>query len=245
LSHPIGSLVSMNGSQTKQSPLAWSQTGDAIELPESATQWRVRRLNGGAKGGAPELVYGLDGLPLVVDIGINAADFAELVERRPGKYRLDAVDDQRKAVQGVQPAYFVLSGSESAGRGEVSTGTPDMALRTLAEVFVKQSAHVNALIDACTRLVGAVDSAGVSKRPPPPELPPQRNGVEEEEEEDDEPEPREPDWLDRAAEFCSKVPPESLRVIGEVAPEMVAKGIRQVMSEGLAGFVADKVGGRS
>jgi hypothetical protein len=66
-------------------------------------------------------------------------------------------------------------------------------------------------IDACTRLVGAVDSAGVSKRPPPPAEPPTpRNGVDDVDDQDEE-EPRETDWFDRASELCSKVPPGRLR----------------------------------
>src|SRR5262245_36194668 len=97
--------------ETIERPLAWSQNGDPIELPQTATSWRVRRLNGTPKGGAPEVVYGSDGLPLVVEIDATPDSFAEAVERRPGKYRLDALDDSRRPIAGVPPAYVVVGGS--------------------------------------------------------------------------------------------------------------------------------------
>jgi len=43
-------------------------------------------------------------------------------------------------------------------------------------------------------------------------------------------------------DFCTKVPPESLRVVGEmvgeIGPKVVADGVRNVIKEGIAGFAS-------
>jgi hypothetical protein len=134
----------------------------------------------------------------VVDIATTAADFADVV-RQPGKYRLDALDDGRRALQGVPPAYVMVGGAairtDGGGAGQ-GVGQGDLALRTLAEVLVKQSAQVGSLIGACTKLVAGVDAAGVSRREPPPPSAPapapaptpaeaRRNGVRDDEDGDD------------------------------------------------------------
>jgi hypothetical protein len=238
----------MNGSQTKEAPLAWSQTGEPIELPANAALWRVRRQTGNGRGGAPELVYAPDGLPLVVDITISAADFADAVERRAGKYRLEPLDESRKAIQGVSAAYVVVAAT-AAGRPEVPDGAPDeIAIKTLADVFMRQSLHVNTLIEACAKLVTAVDAAGVSRREPPPAAVAcehaRRNGVvlddsevdEDDIDEDDVAAPP-PAWLQQATHFCAKVPAENLRALGQVAPDLLANGIRKVIRDGIVSGV--------
>ena len=52
------------------SELAFNMSGEPFDVPGAATGWRVRRLK---PRGAPEVVYGRDGLPLVlpIDAGID------------------------------------------------------------------------------------------------------------------------------------------------------------------------------
>jgi hypothetical protein len=246
LRHLVGSLLPMSGIQGRV-PLAWSQGGDPIDLPEAAVQWRVRRLSASAKGGAPELVYGDDGLPLVVEVGTTAGDFHDAVEHKPGKYRLDALDEQCKAIQGVAPAYVTVSASARAEQS-VPFATGDLALRTLADVFVLQSAQVSTLIEACTKLVAAVDAAGVSQREPPPVAIAStaiavRNGVEQDDDQDDEDDEDEPEaaveptvW-DQLTKFCASVPPDNLRVCIEGAPDLAANALTKVIQRGVVGLI--------
>ena len=53
------------------SELAFNIQGEAFEPPPAAVGWRVRRMK---KQGAPEVVYGRDGLPLVVPIEAGMED---------------------------------------------------------------------------------------------------------------------------------------------------------------------------
>jgi hypothetical protein len=188
----------MSGEQTRETPLAWSQAGDAFDVPDAAVLWRVRRLSGNIKGGAPELVYGPDGLPLMVDITIGPADFMEAVEAKPGKYRLDALDELRKPVAAVPPAYFVISSANAPRSERHESATSDVALRTLAdalrqqsdklgEVFKQQADQINGLISQVRDFAQCL-AAGRSELPPAPggAAPAPRNGTAESDNQDDE-----------------------------------------------------------
>ena len=187
----------MSGQQTRETPLAWSQAGDAFDVPDTAELWRVRRLSGNIKGGAPELVYGPDGLPLMVDITIGPADFMEAVEAKPGKYRLDALDELRKPVAAVPPAYFVISSANAPRSERHENATSDVALRTLAdalrqqsdklgEVFKQQADQINGLISQVRDFAQCL-AAGRPELPPAPggAAPPPRNGTAERDDEDE------------------------------------------------------------
>ena len=54
--------------------------------------------------GAPELGYGHDGRPLTVGIEVDIDELREAVGTA-GKYRIDPINDDRKCVEGVPPAY--------------------------------------------------------------------------------------------------------------------------------------------
>jgi hypothetical protein len=96
-----------NGSERESPlPLAWGQHGDPISVPEDAAGWRVRRLKPGSGGGAPEVVYEA-GRPLILPIDATPDELVERVNGRPGRYRLDAVDDAGKPVKAT-PAYTVI-----------------------------------------------------------------------------------------------------------------------------------------
>jgi hypothetical protein len=259
----------MNGNQTRGAPLGWTQGGDPIELPDAAALWRVRRLTGNGKGGAPELVYGDDGLPLVVEIMTPVGDFREAVDHKPGKYRLDALDEHRKAIPGVPPAYVTVPGAGVTSRPEAndSASGTEVALRILADVVDRQQAQVSSILEACTKLITAVDAAGVSRREPPPvvvapQAPAPRNGVadndqddddqddddqddgdqDDDDGDDDEREPPLPQWLHIATHFCSQVPPQNLGVVVDRAldraPGVVADGVGELMRRGIAGIIS-------
>lgn len=225
-------------------PLAWSQTGDPIELPATAVLWRVRRLTGSVKGGAPEMVYGADGLPLMVDIGATPDEFAEAVERKAGKYRLDALDDARKPVAGVPAAYVTVPGA--AARIEAMNGEPhEIAVRTLADALarqsdalIKQSAQIASIADACARVIAAVDAAGLPRpvAPPPPapsDDPDKRRNARRDDDDDDEDEDEdsaddEQSMLDKAADFIHKAGPAGVMAMCQGVPVMVGGVIKEV-----------------
>jgi hypothetical protein len=102
------------------SELAYDQDGDAIALPASAQQWRVRRFRNPGMRGAPEVVLDRDGAPLLLPIDCTFVEFRELVDMVPGRYRLDPLDECRKVVPDVPAAYVSLV--EGARNASMSIG---------------------------------------------------------------------------------------------------------------------------
>lgn len=96
------------------SELAYNINGEAFEVPAHATGWRVRRMR--AKG-APEVVYGREGAPLVLPIDADIDGLRSEVDAN-GRYRLDLVDQHNKAVQDVPSGYAAghLAGHDGAHR---------------------------------------------------------------------------------------------------------------------------------
>ena len=87
------------------SELAFNINGEAFDLPATATGWRVRRMRQGR--GAPEVVYGKDGIPLVVPVEAGLEELRQIVGA-PGRYRLDAIDDRGKTVDELPASYVVV-----------------------------------------------------------------------------------------------------------------------------------------
>ena len=86
------------------SDLAYNINGEGFELPETATGWRVRRMK---PRGAPEVVYGKDGLPLTIPIESDLEELRRSVDAA-GRFRLDAVDDRGRNIENVSAAYVVV-----------------------------------------------------------------------------------------------------------------------------------------
>ena len=58
--------------------------------------------------GAPEVVYGRDGLPLVIEVEAELDDLRRAVDAR-GRYRLEGVDSDLRIVEGVPVAYIQVT----------------------------------------------------------------------------------------------------------------------------------------
>lgn len=91
------------------SELAFNANGESFEVPATVTGWRVRRMK---PRGAPELVYGRDGRPLTIPVESDLDDLRESVGT-VGKYRLDPINDDGKAVE--QAAAVLLRAADGAG----------------------------------------------------------------------------------------------------------------------------------
>jgi hypothetical protein len=84
--------------------LAFDSEGNPIEVPSAAVSWRVRKL--GLRG-RPEVVYGRDGLPLIVPIDATLDELRSAVQlegRYPaGSGRRAAAGGRRDAVRVYPP----------------------------------------------------------------------------------------------------------------------------------------------
>jgi hypothetical protein len=90
------------------SELAFNINGERFDLPESASYWRVRRFKASGRG-TPEVVYADDGLPLIIPVETEIAEFRKLVHGVHGRYRLDPVNDNHKTCDEGQAAYLQLN----------------------------------------------------------------------------------------------------------------------------------------
>ena len=82
--------------------LAYNLNGEPFDAPPTMTEWRVRKLK---KLGAPETVYGRDGLPLFLPMDADVEDVRRESGGETGRVRLDPVDDQRRAIPNAPASY--------------------------------------------------------------------------------------------------------------------------------------------
>jgi hypothetical protein len=151
------------------SELAFTQNGDTFEVPAAVTGWRVRRLK---PRGAPELVYGRDGRPLVVPVECEMDDLRAAVGSL-GKYRLDPVDDHGKVIEGVPAAYVqVVKAEKSVDEpGAIATqhdrdGVLKEAMRMNTELAKAVVDRFPEMMHAAAELLRAADGAGLPARLP-------------------------------------------------------------------------------
>src|SRR5215510_15046957 len=101
------------------SELAFNLSGERFELPPKAAGWRVRRMK---PKGAPEVVYGRSGIPLILPIDADIDDLRHEA-RMEGRYRLDPVDENGRPIETASAGYVCVQPSDSpelspvAGRG--------------------------------------------------------------------------------------------------------------------------------
>jgi hypothetical protein len=197
------------------SELAFNVNGEPFEVPAGATGWRVRRLK---QKGAPEVVYGRDGLPLV--LGIDAGlDELRAESNVPGRYRLDPVDDAGKPVASAQAGYVFVHAeyrnAETASPVVLPAASDSIvieAMRMNAEIARSVVDRFPQMVEAAATLLRAADGAGLPKR-----------------------EPRDLDLDDGEEEDAPKAAPASPTF--ELINNLVAQVIPMVMT----GFVGKKI----
>jgi hypothetical protein len=136
--------------------LAWGQNGEPIELPADAAGWRVRRHRLGDRGGPPEMVYHR-GRPMILPLTATADDLLSQVGAKPGRYRLDPVDELGRAVKATA-AYAVIEPGQTAGPTELAPVEPDVSgrlLATLEQVTRTQAEVMTAMIAQLSQVLTA------------------------------------------------------------------------------------------
>lgn len=152
------------------SELAFNINGERFDLPASASFWRVRRFKASGRG-TPEVVFGDDGLPLIIPIDTEIGEFRTLVRNAAGRYRLDPVDENHKACEDGTGAYLQLSDDSSSGdAGGSRRSEGDELLREIVRAnseMVKTIAEKFATVmDSAATLLRAADGAGMPAREP-------------------------------------------------------------------------------
>src|SRR5438105_11956589 len=98
------------------SELAFNVNGEPFDVLSTMAAWRVRKLK---PKGAPEVVYGRDGLLLFLPMDAEI-DELRREARAEGRYRLDPVDDHNRTVPNTQSSYVCVHPIERAPE----TGAP-------------------------------------------------------------------------------------------------------------------------
>jgi len=176
--------------------LAIDEDGEPFDVPPQVAGWRVRRAADGR--GRPAMLHGRGsgkGKPLIVRV--NASHDELLAAAGPGKYRLDAVDEYRRKVDGVPVALTGPlradeddpseddSSAEIAGSSGNSGGS---AVRPIEDVLCqvvnantrmveKALGQLGTVMSGVAELLNAAHNAGITSRvplplPPPAPLPP-------------------------------------------------------------------------
>src|SRR3954469_21444424 len=167
------------------SELAFNLSGERFELPAKAAGWRVRRLK---PKGAPEVVYGRSGIPLVLPIDADIDDLRHEA-RMEGRYRLDPVDEQGRAIETSSAGYVcvqpieTVEPSPAAGRGSSENPVIE-AMRMNTELARTIIDKFPLMLESAAVLLRAADGAGLPARSPL--ALPEPQGEDEDQDEDDE-----------------------------------------------------------
>ncbi len=201
------------------SELAYDAEGDRFEVPANAAGWRVRRFRNVGARGAPEVVFGDDGRPLVLPVDAGIDEFRGAVAAVPGRYRLDPVDTHGRAIEKVPAAYLQFGDAQRVANGGAAVSTPGTdamlgeVVRANAEMVKVIAEKFGSVMEAAATLLKAADGAGLPARKPHEPL---RNaggeGEDEgdDQEEDDDEEEGEPGF----GEFLGQIMPLVQMVMG-------------------------------
>jgi hypothetical protein len=185
------------------SELHFDAEGEPVRVPADAEELRVRRFRKPGERGACEVVHGAVGAPLFVPADTSYLEFRKLVDNVPGRYRLDPVDESRRACSGSVPLYVTIDPHRN---GSTTADDRDSLSRELVRAHVEMmrnnnetmnnlASHFASMMTATAEILRAADGAGLPRRdPPPPVTTPADDDDEDdqEEEDDDEREPSHP-----------------------------------------------------
>jgi hypothetical protein len=135
----------------KMSELAFNVNGEPFEVPATATWWRVRKLK---SKGAPEVVYGKDGLPLVIPIDADLDDLRR-ESGASGRYRLDPVDESFKPLPNAMAGYVYVHpvererAHESASAPIASSPLPPPSDHVVIEAMRMNAEIAKSVVDRC------------------------------------------------------------------------------------------------
>lgn len=156
------------------SDLAYNANGEPFELPEAMAGWRVRKLK--AKG-APEVVYGRDGLPLFLPVEADIEDVRREA-REVGRYRLDPVDDRKRAILNAEASYVCVPSvdlaPDPAAASHAAVLQVELLSRLIDALLESQKQHAElarmyvsqfpVIVDALCSVIRAAGYAGLPQR---------------------------------------------------------------------------------
>lgn len=147
------------------SELAFNMNGEPFDVPANATGWRVRRMK---HKGAPEVVYGREGLPLILPIEADIDDLRREVGTT-GRYRLDPVEGHRP-IPNASSGYVFVHDEQPATVAATNSLPPPSdnivieAMRMNSEIARSVVDRFPQMLEAAATLLRAADGAGLPSR---------------------------------------------------------------------------------
>ena len=156
------------------SELAFNLNGEPFEVPVEAVGWRVRKMK---SKGAPEVVYGRNGMPLVLPIEADLDD-VRAETTASGRYRLDPVADGNRPIPDSPVGYVYVhepaQSQQSVAEARLPAATDNIAIEAMrmnAEIAKSVVERFPQMLEAASTLLRAADGAGLPSRLPPPNAP--------------------------------------------------------------------------
>jgi len=147
--------------------LAYNLNGEPFDAPPTMTAWRARKLK---KAGAPETAWGLDGLPLFLPMDADIEDLRRESGGETGRFRLDPVDDQRRAIPNAPASYVCvhpLAPAPAAPTAPAAAASAETTSQLVAALLESQKQHtemarmyVSQFAVVANAMAGVVRSAG-------------------------------------------------------------------------------------
>jgi hypothetical protein len=158
-------------------PLACDATGDTFDVPEEAAGWRVKRSKPGSAGGAPEIVYE-NARPLTLPLSATHDDLIQRVGGKPGRYRLDLVSAEGRAIKDVPPGVALIEARASAPEEPSSSTSRDpmmveitrLLAQLLSETVRSHTTNSAKVLDNAGGMMAANASVTAAKIPRPGEI---------------------------------------------------------------------------
>jgi len=157
------------------SDLAYNLNGEPFDLPDAAVGWRVRKLKA---RGAPEVVYGREGIPLILPVDADMEDLRREA-RQEGKYRLDPLDEHKRPIAGCPAGYVCIhEGEPTVERTPVTKPAPAAPVVATADQALVEAMRIQAalaqsvvdkfamMLEASAVLLRAAQNAGMPQRLP-------------------------------------------------------------------------------
>ncbi len=146
-----------------RTPLGFDASGNPIDVPDSATAWRVRRALG--RPGRPQTVYDPDtGRQLELPITATLDDLRDC-GCGPARYRLEAIDAESKALVPAVVAFLeIVQTAEEEGEQyqAPAPSTPDVVVsgNRAMKTVERQADALCRVAEAMARAFGPVQPAG-------------------------------------------------------------------------------------
>jgi hypothetical protein len=197
--------------------LAYNLNGEPFEAPPTTAGWRVRKLK---SKGAPEVVFGRDGLPLFLPMDADIEDLRR-ESRDIGKFRLDPVDDHNRQIPNAPASYVCVPPIERTPEpaapapapppASTAPGSGEMVQQLVSALLESQKQHTElarmyvsqfpVVANAMAGVVRSAGDAGLTARvplvlPAAPEVRAAESAKPDEETDDDETDDDETDETD-------------------------------------------------